>query len=86
MSQSVCQSCGMPLADEALWGTEADGSQSRDYCKYCYNEGSFYKPDETLEGMINTCIPFMEKEGMKADEARQILEAMLPKLKRWSQG
>ena len=40
MEQQFCQSCGMPLTDENR-GTNADGSNSEDYCVYCYKKGEF---------------------------------------------
>lgn len=78
-----CQSCGMPMEDASLYGTNADGSKSEEYCKYCFTNGAFYKPNETMEEMITTCIPFMVEEGMTEDEAREKLEKILPTLKRW---
>lgn len=42
MEERYCQSCGMPMGQtDALYGTEADGSKSGDYCHYCYAEGAF---------------------------------------------
>ncbi|MGL1890819.1 MAG: zinc ribbon domain-containing protein [Spirochaetaceae bacterium] len=84
MSQELCQSCGMPLSDESLFGLESNGIKSEEYCKFCYVNGNFNKPDETLEEMIISCIPFMVKEGITDTEARKNLELLLPKLKRWS--
>lgn len=79
----VCQSCGMPLTDEALHGTGADGSRSADYCRYCYQGGRFSR-DETVEDMIESCIPFMTEGGaMTEAEARKKLSEELPRLKRW---
>ena len=83
MEMSVCQSCGMPLKDE-LFGTEKDGSVNKDYCVYCYKDGSFTS-ECTMEETIEICIPFMEEQGMKKEEARGLLEIELPKLKRWCQ-
>lgn len=78
-----CQSCGMPLTDEALRGTCADGSRSADYCRYCYQGGRFSR-DETVEDMIESCIPFMTEGGaMTEAEARKKLSEELPRLKRW---
>ncbi|MFA6011190.1 MAG: zinc ribbon domain-containing protein [Desulfobacteraceae bacterium] len=39
--QTFCQSCSMPICDEKMKGTKADGSVSDDYCTYCYQKGSF---------------------------------------------
>jgi hypothetical protein len=82
--EKVCQSCGMPMSDESLFGTNENGSTNEEYCKYCYGNGAFYK-DETMEEMIETCIPFMVEQGMPAEQAKEILENTLPQLKRWKQ-
>ena len=83
MEQKLCQSCAMPLSGTELMGTEKEGSINSDYCKYCYSRGSFENPDQTLEQMIDTCVPFMVEQGMDADQARSSLDAVLPGLKRW---
>jgi hypothetical protein len=82
--ENVCQSCGMPMEDESLFGTNADGSKNEEYCKYCFEHGAFHK-EETMEEMIETCIPFMVEQGMPADQAKEILTNQLPLLKRWKQ-
>lgn len=80
---NICQSCGMPLENEEIFGKNADGTPNEEYCIYCYPNGAFNKPDETLEEMIATCIPFMQKEGFSEEDARKHLEATLKNLKRW---
>lgn len=45
-----CQSCGMPMTEEAHFATNADGSRNEDYCCYCYENGAF-KQDCTMEEM-----------------------------------
>lgn len=85
MEQKICQSCAMPMGDgRDLYGTNADGEKSADYCRYCYQNGAF-TTDETMREMIETCIPFMAQGegGMPPEEARRILEAAFPTLKRW---
>ena len=78
-----CQSCGMPMGDtDALNGTNADGTRNTEYCKYCFENGRFHK-EETMEQMLESCIPFMVEGGMSAEEARRILSEQLPQLKRW---
>lgn len=37
------------MEDDSLYGTEKDGSKSNDYCGYCYENGEFVKPNETME-------------------------------------
>ena len=76
-----CQSCGMPLSED-IKGTNADGSKNEDYCRYCFDQGAFIS-DCTMEEMIDTCVPFMVEEGMKEEEARQLMQTMFPSLKRW---
>lgn len=86
MPEHFCQSCGMPISDPTMQGTEADGSPSRDFCVYCYADGVFtYEAD--LDDMIEGCAPFlMEQTGMTRDEAVSLMGAMLPNLKRWKGG
>lgn len=83
MEQKLCQSCAMPMTGQEQMGREKDGSVNEDYCRYCYVDGAFDKPDETLEQMISTSVPFMVEQGMEEDKARAGLEAVLPGLKRW---
>lgn len=81
----LCQSCGMPLGEEKeLYGTEADGSYSADYCIYCYRDGDF-TADITLEEMVNSCLPFILQAhpNMAPAKARVIMTAVLSGLKRW---
>ncbi|MBQ8150038.1 MAG: WYL domain-containing protein [Clostridia bacterium] len=86
MEQKFCQSCGMPLGDrQEVYGTEKDGSLNRDYCIYCYKDGSF-TGDMTMEEMIEFCIPFtLEAEpGKTREEAKAEMERFFPMLKRWA--
>ena len=57
-----CQSCGIPLhRDKKGGGTEKDGTKSRKYCGFCYEDGKFNSGNVTLKeftevsrkGMIN---------------------------------
>jgi hypothetical protein len=83
MENLICQSCGMPMNDVSLLATEKDSSTNKEYCIYCYKDGEFTSPDSNLEGMIEECVPHMVKGGMPESKAREILNAQLPKLKRW---
>ena len=83
MEERYCQSCGMPMGQgDGLYGTEADGGKSADYCKYCYDHGGFTS-DVTMEEMIEFCVPIMVREGMEEKAARAMMEAAFPHLKRW---
>lgn len=84
MSQLICQSCGMPLAQENQFGTDKDNKLEQEYCIHCYKDGVFTNPDLTLEEMIDICVPFMVQEGMEEAAARNMMQQFLPNLKRWS--
>ena len=79
-----CQSCGMPLENETLCGTNADGSASADYCSYCYQEGHFTQ-DCTMEEMIDFCAKPMAEHtpGLTVEEAKARMRQYFPELKRW---
>ena len=79
-----CQSCGMPMGEQALYGTNADGSKNEDYCRYCFEKGEFTFHGG-MEEMIGICVPHMTEAnpGMSADQARQAMREWFPTLKRW---
>ena len=81
-----CQSCGMPMNKPEDYGTEKDGSSSKDYCHYCYKDGEFTNKDLTIEEVIEFNIPYVVKDGIAPDEAsaRVLLQDFIPKLKRWA--
>ena len=83
MEQNFCQSCGMPLTAENC-GTEADGSPSPHYCKYCYQQGSF-TGEMTMEEMIDFCAPMMARAnpGMTEEQAKAQMYKFFPMLLRW---
>ena len=81
MEEKVCQSCGMPMKEET-YGSEADGSKSKDYCSYCYDKGSFTS-DCSLDEMVEICIPFMEEADLPKEGAEKLLKQSLQTLKRW---
>lgn len=81
MEEKYCQSCAMPMDKTSeLYGTEADGSKTEEYCIYCYKNGKF-TADCTMEEMIAFCIPHMP--DMAPDEARKMMEECFPQLNRW---
>lgn len=83
MNVTVCQSCGMPLTSAEQFGTEMDGSPTREYCIYCYKDGKFEQPGMSLEGMVEMCTTILKQEGMDEESARSMLRNQLPYLKRW---
>lgn len=81
---NFCQSCGMPMETEEVFGRNADGSKNQDYCFHCFKDGKFNSPNETVEEMIETCVPFYaEAQKVSKEEARKALKEILPQLKRW---
>ncbi len=83
--EAYCQSCGMPMAgQEALFGTNADGSKSTEFCSYCYDKGQFLAAC-SMDEMIEFCIPPMVEHNpnMTADQARSMMKQFFPTLKRW---
>lgn len=84
MTKARCQSCGMPLMDGG-YGTEADGSPSKEYCKFCYQNGAFTQPDMTLEKMIEASVGYMTTTmKIPEAEARPATTKVLSTLKRWT--
>ena len=84
MNQIFCQSCGMPMDDPALRGTERDGAPSPHYCKYCYQNGAF-TGEMTMEQMIDFCAPMMVQAnpGMTEEQAKAQMRRFFPMLLRW---
>lgn len=81
-NMEFCQSCAMPMTKE-MYGSNADGTENKDYCKFCYQNGEF-TGDMTMEQMIDFCVPkTVENTDMNEEEARKMLEGMFPQLKRW---
>ena len=80
-----CQSCGMPLSDEFKnLGTESDGSPVSEYCMFCYQNGGFTNPDQTVDGMVQSSIDFMTSNlGFSEEQATQMSNDVIRKLKRW---
>ena len=76
----ICQCCGMPL-DDGIISKEKDGSFNEEYCKWCYSDGEFTY--ENIDDLINFCADHMANENWSADQVRQYMADMLPKLKYW---
>lgn len=78
----ICQSCGMPMESEELFGTSADGSLNEDYCKYCYTNGEFTSK-VSMGKFIEQCSQFAAAGGMTNEEMKAYCEKLFPTLKRW---
>ena len=79
-----CQSCAMPLEKPDLFGTNADGTQSTEYCTYCFQNGKFTEPTITLTQMIEKCVVIMtQRKIMSEHQAKELMSKTIPMLKRW---
>ena len=81
-NQTFCQSCSMPLDKPELFGTEKDGSKSKEYCIYCYQNGALMNPNMTLDEMKTLVKTQMEKMKIDAGVINLAIGS-LPNLKRW---
>jgi len=73
-----CQACGMPLADESM-ARDSDGGFDEKHCRWCWVDGKYVGP-ETVEEMIESCVPHMKRPH---DVAREFLHNQLPQLEHW---
>ncbi len=75
----------MPMDREEKCGRNADGSANREYCAFCFDNGTFRSPGMTLPQMVERVTAIMaEAMGMGRDAARSRALSFLPRLKRWS--
>jgi len=85
MQEKFCESCGMPMGEtDEMYGTELDGSKSRDYCGNCYDKGAFTSPNLTLAEQIESVAAIMVTQfGFSPEDAKEQCNAGIPTLKRW---
>lgn len=82
-NKARCQSCGMPLGED-FYGTTSEGTPELEYCKFCYQKGSFTEPDLRLDQMVKRSVDHMVGEQLASrEQAQGVAESMLPQLKRW---
>lgn len=78
-----CQSCGMPLKqDPKSGGTNADGTQSKVYCSYCYADGRFTQPGMSVDEMKTFVVEKMREMKIPRFLGR-FFTRNLHKLERW---
>ncbi|MCL2522839.1 MAG: helix-turn-helix domain-containing protein [Erysipelotrichales bacterium] len=84
-----CQSCGSHYPTEGFNGSNKNGEASDDYCKYCLVDGSYGKPNETVEEMVEQGLPWRLKSDNNpdgypdAETAREEMLMFYKTLKRW---
>lgn len=76
----------MPIdASFKNFGTDADGSRVSEYCMFCYQNGAFTNPTQTVDEMVQSSIDFMAANlGFERDQATQMSNDVIRKLKRWN--
>ncbi|MGV8151594.1 MAG: zinc ribbon domain-containing protein [Candidatus Nanoarchaeia archaeon] len=79
----ICQSCAMPMKKEDDFGTNEDGSYSKEYCCFCFEGGDFKDKGITLQEKIDKLTQMGQKLGLTEEQARKMAEIKLPGLKRW---
>lgn len=72
----------MPLDKPEMMGTEKDGSKSKEYCSYCYQNGTFVSPNMKLDEMKSLVKEQMEKRKIDSKTIDMAISS-LPHLKRW---
>jgi len=65
------------------FGTNQDVSKNKEYCNFCFREGRFTDEGITMEKKIEKNIIIARKMGIPEEEAKQMSENIIPKLKRW---
>lgn len=79
-----CQSCGMPMSSSEMFGTKNDGTETDEFCVYCYQNGQFTTPNITIQEMIDKCISIITQQNiMPEDQARDLVTKTIPNLNRW---
>jgi hypothetical protein len=73
----------MPLG-LGFYGTNADSTTSDEFCKFCFEAGSYREPNLTLDDMIARSIANMIDDLlMDKEEAVRLATTVIPNLKRW---
>jgi len=80
-----CQSCGMPLTTTVgNLGTNKDGSNTFEYCGFCFRAGEFTNPNQTLIEMVQSSIENMTTDlNMPVERASELANSFIPTLRRW---
>ena len=73
------------LMGDGLFGTLANGKETKDYCRFCFQNGKYTDPNATMHGMIENSVKIMVKKmAIPEPRAREIATASISQLKRWS--
>ena len=82
MKMNLCQSCAMPLKKPEDFGTNQDGSENQEYCRYCFQNGAFTDPDMTMDEMLAKVTDIMQQMNIPKMFIEKV-KTIIPTLKRW---
>ena len=80
-NQLVCQCCGMPLDDISIISSNDDGTPNKEYCKWCYADGTYTYND--MDELIDVCVKHMVNDDFTEEQVRAYMREMLPTLDYW---
>lgn len=70
--------------DPGFFGTNADGSENREYCRFCWEKGIFVEPELTRAGMIEKTASHLVRVMQYSEtKAAELANQLIPPLKRW---
>ncbi|MCK9278816.1 MAG: zinc ribbon domain-containing protein, partial [Methanoculleus sp.] len=73
------------MSTEEHFGTEADGTLSKDYCANCYQNGAFTEPGITIDEMAVKCSAILSQLFcIPAANAERFAREQMSCLKRWT--
>ncbi|MCL2592398.1 MAG: helix-turn-helix domain-containing protein [Defluviitaleaceae bacterium] len=82
METIYCQSCAMPMSEEQ-YGSLEGGTKTKDYCHYCFVDGTF-TTEQTFEEAVEGNIRFwLEHCNNDEEAARKRIKEVFSTLKRW---
>ena len=74
----------MPMSKKDDYGTNADGSPSKEYCRFCFQKGAFTEPNISLDEMVDKVAHVMiAKVAIPEEKALEIARQEITVLKRW---
>lgn len=80
-----CQSCGMPLGTPGFYGSNIDGSENQEWCRFCYQQGEFTEPNLSADEMVQRSIDYMVASlKFERGEAEKMSREVIPGLRRWT--
>jgi len=80
---NICQSCGMPMKEEADYGKTEDGSPSYEYCAHCFQEGKFTHEAGSVEEFTDYVLKAMAGSEEAPEMDKEEMLVVLKGLGRW---